>query len=130
MADEPAHASLDPGVRPRLPRGARLAHNEAQGGWVLLAPERVFKNASAHRSAKGWTLVEPATMSSVPAAPREQDDGKAAAAKRARADSAVHPLGIMGVRSPTCLYQTVPGKSNARGVTPARPPPRRPPRAP
>jgi pyrroloquinoline quinone biosynthesis protein D len=43
MADEPTHASLDPGVRPRLPRGARLAHNEAQGGWVLLAPERVFK---------------------------------------------------------------------------------------
>ena len=43
MADEPAHAPLDPDVRPRLPRGARLAHNEAQGGWVLLAPERVFK---------------------------------------------------------------------------------------
>lgn len=41
MPDEPA--PLDPGVRPRLPRGARLAHNEAQGGWVLLAPERVFK---------------------------------------------------------------------------------------
>jgi len=30
-------------ARPRLPRGARLVHNEAQGGWVLLAPERVFK---------------------------------------------------------------------------------------
>ncbi len=30
-------------VRPRLPRGVRLVHNEAQGGWVLLAPERVFK---------------------------------------------------------------------------------------
>jgi pyrroloquinoline quinone biosynthesis protein D len=29
--------------RPRLPRGVRLTHNEAQGGWVLLAPERVFK---------------------------------------------------------------------------------------
>jgi pyrroloquinoline quinone biosynthesis protein D len=29
--------------RPRLPRGVRLVHNEAQGGWVLLAPERVFK---------------------------------------------------------------------------------------
>ncbi len=26
-----------------LPRGVRLTHNEAQGGWVLLAPERVFK---------------------------------------------------------------------------------------
>ena len=31
------------GARPRLPRGVRLVHNEAQGGWVLLAPERVFK---------------------------------------------------------------------------------------
>ena len=30
-------------VHPRLPRGVRLMHNEAQGGWVLLAPERVFK---------------------------------------------------------------------------------------
>jgi len=30
-------------VRPRLPRGVRLLHNELQGGWVLLAPERVFK---------------------------------------------------------------------------------------
>jgi pyrroloquinoline quinone biosynthesis protein D len=30
-------------ARPRLPRGVRLTHNEAQGGWILLAPERVFK---------------------------------------------------------------------------------------
>ena len=30
-------------ARPRLPRGVRLTHNEAQDGWVLLAPERVFK---------------------------------------------------------------------------------------
>src|SRR5438876_6671979 len=30
-------------ARPRLPRGVRLVHNEAQGGWVLLAPVRVFK---------------------------------------------------------------------------------------
>jgi pyrroloquinoline quinone biosynthesis protein D len=31
-------------ARPRLPRGVRLTHNnEAQGGWVLLAPERAFK---------------------------------------------------------------------------------------
>jgi pyrroloquinoline quinone biosynthesis protein D len=30
-------------AKPRLPRGVRLTHNEAQGGWVLLAPERVFK---------------------------------------------------------------------------------------
>ncbi|MET0670625.1 MAG: pyrroloquinoline quinone biosynthesis peptide chaperone PqqD [Tardiphaga sp.] len=30
-------------ARPRLPRGVRLTHNEAQGGWMLLAPERIFK---------------------------------------------------------------------------------------
>ena len=30
-------------AKPRLPRGVRLTHNEAQGGWVLLAPERIFK---------------------------------------------------------------------------------------
>ena len=30
-------------ARPRLPRGVRLTHNEAHGGWVLLAPERIFK---------------------------------------------------------------------------------------
>ena len=36
-------ARISPDVKPRLPRGVRLTHNEAQGGWVLLAPERVFK---------------------------------------------------------------------------------------
>jgi pyrroloquinoline quinone biosynthesis protein D len=35
--------SVAPDARPKLPRGVRLTHNEAQGGWVLLAPERVFK---------------------------------------------------------------------------------------
>jgi pyrroloquinoline quinone biosynthesis protein D len=32
-----------PDAKPRLPRGVRLVYNEAHGGWVLLAPERVFK---------------------------------------------------------------------------------------
>lgn len=41
MNDAPA--AIMPDSRPRLPRGVRLVHNEAQGGWVLLAPERVFK---------------------------------------------------------------------------------------
>jgi pyrroloquinoline quinone biosynthesis protein D len=36
-------ANIPADARPRLPRGVRLVHNEAQGGWVLLAPERVFK---------------------------------------------------------------------------------------
>jgi pyrroloquinoline quinone biosynthesis protein D len=34
---------VTPDAKPRLPHGVRLVHNEAQGGWVLLAPERVFK---------------------------------------------------------------------------------------
>jgi pyrroloquinoline quinone biosynthesis protein D len=34
--------TIAPDARPRLPRGVRLTHNEAQGGWVLLAPERIF----------------------------------------------------------------------------------------
>jgi pyrroloquinoline quinone biosynthesis protein D len=38
-----AVAAIALDARPRLPRGVRLVHNEAQGGWVLLAPERVFK---------------------------------------------------------------------------------------
>ena len=38
-----ASAPIPADARPRLPRGVRLIHNEAQGGWVLLAPERVFK---------------------------------------------------------------------------------------
>lgn len=41
---------------PRLPRGVRLVHSEAQGGWVLLAPERVFKaDAIAHQILKRCT---------------------------------------------------------------------------
>jgi pyrroloquinoline quinone biosynthesis protein D len=36
-------AAIAPDARPRLPRGVRLTHSEAQGGFVLLAPERIFK---------------------------------------------------------------------------------------
>jgi pyrroloquinoline quinone biosynthesis protein D len=36
-------AAMPDSARPRLRRGVRLTRNEAQGGWVLLAPERVFK---------------------------------------------------------------------------------------
>jgi pyrroloquinoline quinone biosynthesis protein D len=42
MSEQQA-ANVSPTSHPRLPRGVRLVHNEAQGGWVLLAPERVFK---------------------------------------------------------------------------------------
>src|SRR5207302_8826410 len=34
---------IDAAARPRLSRGVRLVHSEAQGGWVLLAPEWIFK---------------------------------------------------------------------------------------
>src|SRR4051794_5484557 len=42
---EPSAATMPiaPDARPRLPHGVRLVNSEAQGGWVLLAPERVFK---------------------------------------------------------------------------------------
>jgi pyrroloquinoline quinone biosynthesis protein D len=46
MTETPQPASTHPvasQAKPRLPRGVRLVHNEAQGGWVLLAPERIFK---------------------------------------------------------------------------------------
>ena len=43
MSEAPQPASVSPDARPHLPRGVRLVHNEAQGGFVLLAPERVFK---------------------------------------------------------------------------------------
>jgi pyrroloquinoline quinone biosynthesis protein D len=36
-------AAIAPQARPRLPRGVRLTESKAHGGWVLLAPERVFK---------------------------------------------------------------------------------------
>ncbi|MGH6663587.1 MAG: pyrroloquinoline quinone biosynthesis peptide chaperone PqqD [Pseudolabrys sp.] len=43
-------------AKPSLPRGVRPAHSEAQGGWVLLAPERVFKaDAIAHEILKRCT---------------------------------------------------------------------------
>ena len=43
LAEPVQTATIAADARPRLPRGVRLVHNEAQGGLVLLAPERVFK---------------------------------------------------------------------------------------
>ena len=43
LAEASHSQTLPPDAKPRLPRGVRLVHNEAQGGLVLLAPERVFK---------------------------------------------------------------------------------------
>ena len=38
-----AGAEIAGDARPRLPRGVRLRHDEARGGHVLLAPERVVR---------------------------------------------------------------------------------------
>src|SRR5476651_2263764 len=55
MMDQPT-AQLSDTSHPRLPRGVRLTHNEAQGGWILLAPERVLKaDAIAHEILKRCT---------------------------------------------------------------------------
>jgi pyrroloquinoline quinone biosynthesis protein D len=35
--------SLPDTAVPRLPRGVRLRQDEARGGWVLLAPERILQ---------------------------------------------------------------------------------------
>ena len=46
MTDQPPvdqAATIAVHARPRLPRGVRLVESQAHGGWVLLAPERVFK---------------------------------------------------------------------------------------
>ncbi len=71
--------AIMPDAHPRLPRGVRLVHNEAQGGWILLAPERVFKaDAIAHEILKrctGLVTVESIVSdlaTAFPGAPREQ----------------------------------------------------------
>ncbi len=43
MTDPSADRGIVADARPRLARGVRLAESEAHGGFVLLAPERVFK---------------------------------------------------------------------------------------
>ena len=43
MSEQTRPDAIAADARPRLPRGVRLVNSEAQGGFVLLAPERVFK---------------------------------------------------------------------------------------
>ena len=79
-------------ARPRLPRGVRLVHNEAQGGWVLLAPERVFKaDAIAVEIVKRCTgeatfaaIVD--DLAATFKAPRERIDADVSALLRGLAD--------------------------------------------
>ena len=57
-ADPPhkGEGKISADAKPKLPRGVRLTHNEARGGWVLLAPERVFKaEGPAHEIIKRCT---------------------------------------------------------------------------
>ena len=65
-------------ARPRLPRGVRLTNSEAHGGFVLLAPERVFKPdpialAILQRCTGEATLAEIADdLAAAYSAPRER----------------------------------------------------------
>ncbi len=36
-------SAIEPGSRPRLPRGVRLRHDAVRDEWTLLAPERILK---------------------------------------------------------------------------------------
>ena len=85
-------------ARPRLPRGVRLVHNEAQGGWVLLAPERVFKaDAIAVEIVKRCTgaatfaeIVD--DLAKTYAAPRERISADVSAMLRGLADKKLMEL--------------------------------------
>jgi pyrroloquinoline quinone biosynthesis protein D len=91
LNDTPQSA-ISPDAKPRLPRGVRLVHSEAQGGWILLAPERVFKaDAIAAEILKRCTgeatfgsIVD--DLASTYAAPRERIAADVAALLRGLAD--------------------------------------------
>lgn len=79
-------------AKPKLPRGVRLTYNEKQGGWVLLAPERVFKaDAIAAEILKRCTgeVTFDAIVDDLAAnfnAPRERIETDVAAMMRSLAD--------------------------------------------
>ena len=84
-------AAIAPDTRPRLPHGVRLVHNEAQGGWVLLAPERVFKAdaiaveiLALHR--RRGRSAPSSTILPRPMRPRERIEGDVTALLRGLAD--------------------------------------------
>ena len=98
MTATPPTEPISPQSRPRLPRGVRLVHNEAQGGWVLLAPERVFKaDAIAAEIVKRCTgeatfgeIVD--DLAKTYAAPRERIAADAGALLRGLADKKLMEL--------------------------------------
>jgi pyrroloquinoline quinone biosynthesis protein D len=85
-------ATIPADAKPKLPRGVRLTHNEAQGGWVLLAPERIFKaDATAVEVLKRCTgeVTFAAIVDDLAAnfqAPRERIETDVAAMMRSLAD--------------------------------------------
>jgi pyrroloquinoline quinone biosynthesis protein D len=87
-----ANPAISADARPRLPRGVRLVHNEAQGGWVLLAPERVFKADAiaaeiVKRCSGAATFAEIVDdLAKTYAAPRERIAADAGALLRSLAD--------------------------------------------
>jgi pyrroloquinoline quinone biosynthesis protein D len=90
MSDQPL--GIAPEARPRLPRGVRLVESQAHGGWVLLAPERVFKaDAIAveiiKRCTGGATLADIVDdLAGAYAAPRDRVLADATALLRGLAD--------------------------------------------
>ncbi len=87
-----AASPIAPDARPRLPRGVRLVLNDAQGGWVLLAPERVFKAdaiaAEIVKRCNGETTLEAivADLAKTFNAPRERVHADVTAMLRGLAD--------------------------------------------
>jgi pyrroloquinoline quinone biosynthesis protein D len=90
MSDQPL--GIAPEARPRLPHGVRLVESQAHGGWVLLAPERVFKaDAIAveiiKRCTGGATLADIVDdLAGAYAAPRDRVLADATALLRGLAD--------------------------------------------
>ena len=98
MNNPAAPPSILPDARPRLPRGVRLVHSEAHGGWVLLAPERLFKFGSDQNAGQiGAEIVKRCTgeasfaaivddLAATFAAPRERVEADVATLLRGLAD--------------------------------------------
>jgi pyrroloquinoline quinone biosynthesis protein D len=86
------NSTISPEAKPRLPRGVRLTFSQKHGGWVLLAPERIFKaDSTAVEIIKRCTgevtlrqIVD--DLASVFDAPRERIESDAVAMLRGLAD--------------------------------------------
>ncbi len=112
-----------PTRKPKLPRGVRLTHNEAQGGWVLLAPERVFKaDAIAVEILQRCTgeatfgaIVD--DLASTFHAPRERIEADVATLMRSLADKKLLELWVMIMLER--IYPLVPASRSAQSAAEA-----------